>query len=204
MKSSVFLLVCCIVAHLCSCVMQKHRCPPELSRDITDSDYDSFTGSRTVDNITYSQYDYYVDKGVIRGCVCDIRTCVRKCCPKNEEIGPSKNCIPVMNERNFSDVVPNNFTYENVYSFLKCENKFRFQLYPIKDREAEKFVIHTSGDLIYKELNISVSDYCLAYFSDIDVTGALICVEYQKEEPQQFYYYGKITIATTIDLLIIC
>ncbi|KAK9738815.1 Methuselah N-terminus [Popillia japonica] len=148
MIRSVFLFLCWIPVYLCLCITPKPPCSPDLSIDITDSDYDSHTGSRTKDNITYSQYDYYVHNGTIRGCICNMKACVRKCCPLHEDIGPEKACAPNVEVRgNYSDVVPNNFTYTIVSNFLVCQNKFRFQLYPVQDREAEAFTIDTNGNL---------------------------------------------------------
>lgn len=191
MKRSVFLLSCWIPVHLCSCITPKYPCSSELSFDITDSIYDSFTGSRTKDNITYNQYDYFVDNGTIRGCICNMNTCLRRCCPSNQEIGPDKVCASVGVRGDYSDVVPYNFTFTAVSSFLFCKDKYRFQLYPVEGREAERFSIETTGHLKYKEIYLDVNNYCLAYFTPADITGALICVGYPEDESEPLYYYGK-------------
>ncbi|GJQ83251.1 hypothetical protein Trydic_g8848 [Trypoxylus dichotomus] len=191
MKRSVFLLTCWIPVYHCLCVTPKVPCSPELSVDITDSVYDSFTGTRTKNNITFTQYNYFVDNGTIRGCICNVTTCVRKCCPLKEEIGPEKACVS--NEdtwRNYSDVIPNNFTYAFVPSFLVCQNKLRFQLYPLEGREGEAFSIDINGHLQYKTINLDAENFCLAYFSPENISGALICIK-QEDNSDPLYYYGK-------------
>lgn len=190
MKSGVVLvIVYWIPACLCACI----HCPLDLTVDITESDYDPFTGSRTTtDNITYTQFDYYVQNGTIRGCICNLKTCVRKCCQKSEEISSRKQCEPVVVERDFSDVVSENLTYVQVHSFLTCNNKQRFQLYPIEGKEFDEFSIDESGQLRHRYLTIDVNNYCLDYFSSVNVTGALICMAYQEDESDPLYYYGKL------------
>jgi hypothetical protein len=68
-------------------------CEHKLSVDITNGKM-HINGSISMDGIVYDPKDYFSTKDAdgkaeIRGCVCRVRACVRRCCPRGKLINNS-------------------------------------------------------------------------------------------------------------------
>lgn len=65
----------------------------EKNVDISDG---KRQGSSIVkDGVVYKEKDYFVDSdGSLRGCICNVKPCIRKCCAENEILNlTTKHCV---------------------------------------------------------------------------------------------------------------
>lgn len=65
----------------CYAALQLPNC--EVQVNISDGIRDG--GNITKDGMTYTDKDYFSGSdGVVKGCVCHVKQCIRKCCLKNQ------------------------------------------------------------------------------------------------------------------------
>nr|XP_022917481.1 G-protein coupled receptor Mth2-like isoform X14 [Onthophagus taurus] len=142
--------------------------------DITDGKTD-VNGSITINNDTYSIKNYYKKNGQIFGCVCRIKSCIRKCCPDGQVIS-NKNCTN--SDRKFNDYfdlssVENLSYYYKVNGFLKCSTNRVLALKSLR----KTLFIERDGKLIYGKESYNVENYCMDYFQDFSVFNVLFCLK---------------------------
>lgn len=168
-------------------------CPEVLTEDITIGTKLK-NGSILWDGITFDKDKFYVKKNgertQIRGCVCEYRKCIRKCCPWGEAYPMGeKKCNKSIHElsENFYVPVYNvigeevnvSAGYFHVLHGSYCKNglyKLEPQLYPgdfhrLQD-DGTLFQNSTEKDVWHKP-----DHYCLEVFEADNLTLALVCFD---------------------------
>ncbi|XP_069703709.1 G-protein coupled receptor Mth2-like [Periplaneta americana] len=115
------------------------------------------------------------------GCVCELRNCIRKCCPEGMTTSGDE-CYP----SNFSllhpfkpDFIDENMTLArnvSVYTLygIPCPDD-SFRLDPVEDG-GEQYELHVSGVLrVPADGNFTVADYCIEAFEDTGGILPLLC-----------------------------
>nr|CAH7736760.1 unnamed protein product [Callosobruchus chinensis] len=121
----------------------------------------------TKNGITFSQKDYFKLGSSIRGCVCNVKNCVRKCCPGNQSYSISmKKCVDSMTSgiddhprlHNIIDV-PEKQICTETKAKIKVEGEFQIN----------------NESLVWGSLVFGVNDFCVNKVGD-EVT-VIVCVE---------------------------
>jgi hypothetical protein len=178
-------------------------CPSALTVNITDGDLKS-DGSIRKDGIVYNKSDYFhSEDGMILGCVCNIKFCVRKCC-NPDEVMSNNTCVK--GEKNVSFDVYNGThlstkekDFYKIYN-LYCEND-NFQLFPnMSDPfHPDNFYIQQNGsvyipNLIPEKPMHGPEEYCVENFVKPDqpaTFSVLFCTINDDYELEEFANTGK-------------
>ncbi|XP_060521060.1 G-protein coupled receptor Mth2-like isoform X4 [Cylas formicarius] len=149
----------------------------------------------TKDGLIYTENDYFVDNNVIKGCICRVSSCVRKCCAANESIASNTNstCVDVSLTPNASSDLDNVFPDVALFHIISApardicvETSYKILL----DYEESSLVINHSGYLQWDELFYPYTEYCLANLEHRLV--ALICVVQDVSMNALIYCIGMI------------
>lgn len=165
------------------------KCKYNVTTKITDGTRD---GNVIIKNdVRYSYQNYYKDGNDIIGCPCEVKTCIRKCCPE-DQAGVTDNfkCdyhkeplnLELYNNDNF---LKNKLVLDNYYLLdLNFCPKQKYMLFP--DESADKFYVQEDGRLYLpnvKEDNYVLPiDYCVDTFkfNDSFMVSAKVCGELTK------------------------
>ncbi|XP_050514671.1 G-protein coupled receptor Mth2-like isoform X5 [Diabrotica virgifera virgifera] len=175
---------------LCSlCVCQNLPCSKDSTVDITDG---SKQKNQTIikNGISFDRDNYFFDGGRIRGCVCNIKRCIRKCCVENEMM-VSKTCTHRRNEtidlNFFNGTDPLNDTVLSDF-FIIFGRSCPKNHYPIKAESYDYIMMQNDGQLYYSDFDASytVEQYCIDVFrtGNGSETSALMC-EFSDNEQEK-------------------
>uniref|UniRef100_A0A6P7GYG7 Probable G-protein coupled receptor Mth-like 11 n=1 Tax=Diabrotica virgifera virgifera TaxID=50390 RepID=A0A6P7GYG7_DIAVI len=175
---------------LCSiCVCQDLPCSKDSTVDITDG---SKQKNQTIikNGISFDRDNYFFDGGKIRGCVCNIKRCIRKCCVENEMM-VSKTCTHRRNEtidlNFFNGTDPLNDTVLSDF-FIIFGRSCPKNHYPIKAESYNYIMMQNDGQLYYSDFDASytVEQYCIDVFrtGNGSETSALMC-EFSDNEQEK-------------------
>lgn len=79
-------------------------CTEEDTIDISDGDRHD-NGDIVYDGLTYKRYEYFTNINGTRGCICEKKTCIKKCCPFGYAYSLSeRNCTKFEEHLNFTVV----------------------------------------------------------------------------------------------------
>ncbi|XP_071050242.1 G-protein coupled receptor Mth2-like isoform X18 [Onthophagus taurus] len=184
----VFVLIFFVLASLCHSA-DSRKCHPtiDISDGLQEEDH------IIKDNIKYAPDNYYIENGIIYGCICDVKLCVRKCCPLTETL-QHKACTTNLNHNFMKDVeakLINSSTpfdsFHIINGMLDCGEKSRFKL-----NYDDNFNVLPNGNLYWFE-EYNHRDYCLDYFgSPPTKLSAVICSEEDHSVPLFHYSIGMI------------
>ncbi|XP_075220887.1 G-protein coupled receptor Mth-like isoform X2 [Lycorma delicatula] len=127
----------------------------------------------TNDGTKYPKGTYWKDKqGNIRGCICKIKRCIRKCCPSSQSI-INETCSETkkqffMNKIPFSDSENKKDTYHFIYG-SPCNGSL----------SKKDFKMSKEGEIIGIGHNANVSEYCIENYKRFNgkyIMKAYICV----------------------------
>lgn len=125
----------------------KLPCPSVLTVDITNGQKLS-NGSIIQDDVLFDAKNYFKDSNnTIRGCICNIKNCIRKCCGPQERFVMT-NCTkapPTMDLKFFEGTTPVNMQ-KTRYIYSSCQGKKRVLL--PKLRSSEVFYLQKNGSLL--------------------------------------------------------
>jgi hypothetical protein len=181
-------------------------CPKVLAVNISN-------GTRTNNNsiinngILYGKNNYFVRNNITYGCICNLKTCVRKCCGPDEII-VNRTCA----RRNFKmtfpvheETVPVPINFVPNYSFIHsmhCD-KGKMLLKPHKDYR-DQFYVQANGSLFlsYEKKIRHPEEYCIEVFDNkrFDMTkmvSVLLCItddDLVVNGSSKFYSIGKFKI----------
>ncbi|PSN39210.1 hypothetical protein C0J52_22283 [Blattella germanica] len=159
------------------------RCSEKNSIIITK--YESFNNGSILDldsKIVYPQEFFWKDEGnssKIHGCICSLKTCIQKCCPKGQMYGTNGNC---------TDSTPEQLRMFNV-DFMNKLNDSEIALYtnteesscPSKAKEHFKvpgrFTLLRNGELSVPKMrrNFSFEEFCVEFLEDSKQASLLVC-----------------------------
>lgn len=142
-----------VIIYISITIESKELCPLNLTVDLENGNV--INGTIVKDSLTYTKDNYFYHNGKLRGCVCNLRNCIRKCCPERYTY-TNKSCmiddkedssklieIDLHNVRNF--IRKKNLTdYQIVYDNYCKRGKFK--LLP-NEYEEDLFFIQESGHL---------------------------------------------------------
>lgn len=120
------------------------------------------------DGITYDESNYFVSGNEIKGCICNVKKCIRKCCREGEVLNvTSRSCESATNSAISVDTyhiinVPDNQICDEGESRVKAVN------FSVED-----------GILVWDEDRYYLDDFCVDDVEDSRV--ALLCVEGEQE-----------------------
>lgn len=130
-------------------------------------------------NGTYYVKEHTVKQnGVTKGCVCEYKTCVRKCCLENKHYNVSLNCVD--SNLTFMPKVHNGHEEIFIETFHIIEtpdtNWCNGTLYRIEPEYDGEFKIQKDGDVFITEAgNYSSLQFCAEHFEDLNEVGILAC-----------------------------
>lgn len=168
---------------------QQLPCDEELAIDISEGQLlpDS---SMDFDGVRYSPRDYGVRNGTTFGCLCGLRTCLRKCCPLGQYLF-DKVCVE--SARTFSSVGVSDDSHliagYSIISGNSCHGKPRLLLDPRE--ENQRFHLKEDGRLevpSHRE-EYGLLDFCVDYIQEEDVAKALVCAV-DGHSAAQYYWIG--------------
>lgn len=150
------------------------------------------------DNITYSPDTYFTLNGVIRGCVCNITNCVRKCCPNGFAFTNGtcveRSALPplLLALHEGSKFVENRSAskYHVVYGHYCKKGKYR--LFP--DYPGDEYYFQTNGTLYVPEVvppHIKGPDgYCVDNILKANRIefGVYLCVTVEENQAKSTVY----------------
>ncbi|XP_050514672.1 G-protein coupled receptor Mth2-like isoform X6 [Diabrotica virgifera virgifera] len=154
-----FIVICSVSS------FENHPCSKSLSIDIT-------TGTRSgnkyiFENMTFEKNQYFMEGGIIWGCICQVRNCIRRCCSENSELNyPALGCVK-------KDLKPLFKFYNNSEVYLTSDSSDYFVVsgHPcvsndqIFSHEIDDYFIQKNGSLYSSVSNTSHSiyTYCLVH-----------------------------------------
>ena len=150
-------------------------------------------GSLTYDKLVYPAGSYRAFENKTYGCICNLRTCLRKCCKRNEILGESvrPNCVRLSNgslapdlvleQRQLATEIKGTTTsglsklFVVVEDNMQCpENMSRYMLEP-ECFEDDAFILQANGTLQTMAYTFAAWNYCLDWKESFEKVVALVC-----------------------------
>lgn len=149
------------------------KCAKELSINISDG----IKANDLIikDGIVYDENNYYTLGDDTYGCACNLKICIRKCCPRGQEIR-NKTCQPSVHDffGLIRATIGGDFDEKKYYpfpNFVHCPDRR-------KTPRGAQMKITSTGHLSYIN-NLDHLHYCLDYFSEFSEFSALVCLDLQ-------------------------
>ncbi|XP_072397059.1 G-protein coupled receptor Mth2-like isoform X9 [Diabrotica undecimpunctata] len=141
--------------------------------DITDGSRD---GDNIIkDGITYTPQHYFTIGPSVKGCICDIVVCVRKCCAEGETMNmTSKKCVSSYND---------SFTKYSVYSIIHVPDNTICTDVETRINLGSDFKI-VDGVMLWEDIEFDIDHYCVI------------------KQGEEYFALGCITFPTPIDAII--
>lgn len=150
-------------------VLEAAKC--DIYVDITNGTRE---GTTIVQNgVKYTPENYFELGGNIKGCICNVKQCLRRCCTDGQALDlKTKRCVATDNEGIFPEF--------SVYSIINVpENKICDE---IEDKiKLDDFTIDPHSHLIWEDLTVSMDNFCLAVSPIKNETYAIVCVVNEEE-----------------------
>ncbi|XP_022917479.1 G-protein coupled receptor Mth2-like isoform X12 [Onthophagus taurus] len=167
-------------------------CEFELSVNLNNSVYDQIAKAYKLDSVVYTKDNVFTDEyGVLRGCPCNFRPCIRKCCGNSQELNKNKTCVESETEKNLIGDLVRDFGLDSkihyvlVHNFSLCKQTRKFSL-----TKSDNFSITETGKLKWSK-EFSQLTYCLDYFIP-KILNQPIAVVCNEDQEKQVYYGGMI------------
>lgn len=177
-------------------VNSTNSCPEVLSVDISDGIYVEDT--ITTHGVTFKNTDYYHSNGTVWGCICNKKTCIRKCCGENELI-VNKLCEQRLDFRHhhLADMLHNSSFHGDTHHLLFSKGKFcDARFYTVKETNIG---ILTNGSIVTNDFTLEPNQYCVDTFmvnnTDYQV-AAILCLQEDEDAhvDMRVHVSGKLLI----------
>jgi len=130
---------------------------------------------------------------VVRGCICRIKSCIRKCCPEGQTLSENDTCyasnLTLLHPFSPKFIDENTYTpVTNVDVYTVYGNPCQYGGYRLDqvEDETEQFMLLQTGVLIvHGEGNLSVAEYCLEAFEDSQGILPLLCFPPHDNDSQE-------------------
>ncbi|XP_031355942.1 G-protein coupled receptor Mth2-like isoform X5 [Photinus pyralis] len=171
-------------------------CPLPLTVDISNGEHFD-NGTIVSGGISYGPNFQMLVDGKVRGCVCDIRRCVRKCCPVGRLMFGTRcqesdiSFAPLVYGDHLLNVTNDHFYYIE-------SNECPMGLYKLEPNEPEdEFFIQEDGRLYVpsQKAFFNPEDYCTDFFIDGEgphYLSVLVCFKEDVDPDTTTYAYGMI------------
>lgn len=151
---------------------QNYSCKYDYSLDISDGV--NISNVIIKSDIRYTPEKYDINEDKTTGCVCDIMTCLKKCCAEEQYMADKDQCNST--QANFSsalvDIVPRNYFIIN----KPCTGEHETILLDPASNIEDAFQINVNGVLVMKDTGEMYEDYCVDFIEETDIVRALICI----------------------------
>lgn len=118
------------------------------------------------DGITYTPSDYVTVDNTIKGCICNVRACVRKCCEQGKMMNlTTRKCISSSDDGFVSGLLGN---IVHVPENKICNDK------QVKININQDFTVE-EGVLIWDDFKFTMDNFCMAVTPE-NTTYAIACV----------------------------
>lgn len=171
----IFLFVVIIITNFVArATSDNNPCDIALSVDISDGR--RFRDDETIikDNITYTKDSYFEYEGKTMGCVCNLKACIKKCCPLGKYMTSDKECVETQND--FVAAIEPIITADiSTYSIINVPCNAKSVLITL---EEETVFIKPNGNLLWsveETEDEEYGSYCLDFIVDTDYVSALLC-----------------------------
>ncbi|XP_043522794.1 probable G-protein coupled receptor Mth-like 3 isoform X2 [Frieseomelitta varia] len=148
-------------------------------------------GSLLYDKLVYPAGSYRAFENKTYGCICNLRTCLRKCCKRNEILGKGDrpNCVRLSNGSFAPDLVLEQHQLATEWiegtsglsklfvlvEDMQCpENMSRYMLEPER-YDDDAFVLQANGTLETVAYKFAAWNYCLDWKESFEKVVALVC-----------------------------
>ncbi|KAK9296344.1 hypothetical protein QLX08_009666 [Tetragonisca angustula] len=148
-------------------------------------------GSLMYDKLVYPAGSYRAFGNKTYGCICNLRTCLRKCCKRNEILGDGDrpNCVRTLSNGSFApDLVLEQHQLATeikgtsglsklfvLVEDMQCpENMSRYMLEP-ELYEDDAFILQANGTLKTMAYKFAAWNYCLDWKKSFEKVVALVC-----------------------------
>ncbi|XP_046824915.1 G-protein coupled receptor Mth2-like isoform X1 [Vespa crabro] len=174
-------------------------------------------GSLFHEGTLYPTNLYWTKNDSVRGCICELRPCLRKCCQDGEVLsdGETPNCTKLQNHDVLPDLrlkkdqltseIQNIRSIANHFAILRnkiCHNNKTYILDPEKYEE-DKITIEANGILKNEENIYPQWMYCIDWDQSLKKIIVLICFQQEEELPLLTTQIYPIMTIVSIPFLII-
>jgi hypothetical protein len=124
----------------------------------------------------------------VRGCICELRNCIRKCCPEGQTLTAEVKCVD-SNSTLLHPFSPQ-FIDENANKSVKNVDVYTIYGNPCQHGgyrldEDDQFTLSPTGVLyVPAEGNFTVTEYCIEAFEDAKKISPLLCFTDEEEEEE--------------------
>jgi hypothetical protein len=129
--------------------------------------------------------DLYDNVTEVRGCICKLKNCVRKCCPEGQTLLEDGTCADSNStllhpfSPHFTD--ENNETVTNVDVYTLYGNPCQSDVFRLDD-ESDEFTLSPTGVLnVPEEGNFTAAEYCMEAFENPEKILPLLCFTEEEE-----------------------
>lgn len=146
-------------------------------------------GSILYNDIIFDRENYFQKGFSIMGCVCNIKICVRKCCPKGQKyIRNDQNCVRDEKAVSMKSLSKNIKVDSDVHIVEPIPNytrniidapdfgKFEWCNKTVT-RKVDNLRITKSGELLLTSEHVTIKnlEFCVEYFDDLSENAAIVC-----------------------------
>lgn len=133
--------------------------------------------------IYFSKNHTFIDNGTLKGCICEYRTCLRKCCPKNQYyLDDKRKCVNGTKEV-FPDIHDGEEKIEHGLHFVLTSEPFewcngvKYRLEPHVN-EYDVFKLQKEGHLVLKKdgIKLEALNFCADFLGDSNGFGVIDCI----------------------------
>ncbi|XP_075220896.1 G-protein coupled receptor Mth-like [Lycorma delicatula] len=190
-----FLITMIILFNMKKAVSEEQPCEEWNSIEIDLKGAKRYTnGTIEVEGILYPKDKTYYVNNTLRGCICEVTSCIRKCCPENYAVDSSESCAKIgnhfeVNKISYYEVQPNGDLYK-----LNELDDDHFQVVNSKDyildcspyaldQKSDIGTYHVlgNGSLLYEprknknHIIINIDKYCLEWFDSVKQIIPVLC-----------------------------
>lgn len=174
------ILVLVNLAHLL--LAGEYPCNVTLSVDISDGE--QIGDTITKDGVTYPPEQYFEFEGKTMGCVCNVKPCIKKCCPVGQYMTSDKECVET--QKDFATELAEFTSADiNTYAIINVPCNTKSLVVNPQDKD-EKVVIEANGLLLWGETATEseeeIDTYCVDYIENTDYVRVLVCDVEGEEE----------------------
>lgn len=159
-----------------SCLTQITRCQLMCSLNFTNTITNGLKVNGTIiqNNVSYPNGTYFYHDWEIKGCICKVKNCIRKCCPNGQLLTTNGTCVI---ERNLPRIQLDVYDNEKFLRKLDIDNFFiihgggcrdktmkNVKLYPKEDGN-DLYYVQRNGQMHFpndiQEKFLDADNYCL-------------------------------------------
>lgn len=168
-------------------------CAENLDKCVNKNMLETITDGKHVgtdiikNEILYRPKNYFSTNGVIKGCICDVKTCVQKCCPLKMAFLDSKCvdydgvlAIDVFDGVRRMDVTDDHFHFIHTED---CKEPY--------DMDAQKYYVQHNGDLylsfidLNEKDNYTLNEFCVENLLDDEAPHTVVYGCYNKDKEEE-------------------